>query len=223
MREIRIPGTRMTTTCTGEGRLTPLACNDRGLVYPPSPQPGTSLNGVGQHWHQLSPNSLAWASCASIPCISPGEDPRQERIRSSTWQYAVLSVRIEPCCERVVIAYPDEKSLRDLLAPSSILGLGYCSREEAQLNIDGCTTTACSLRRKVSTTPVTTAISLRRSVANHQPQRGESKLAWAWSILREFVQHSFAITRSVSYLLMSYSLCLEAQAESKRFAVPAPM
>lgn len=52
------------------------------------------------------------------------------------WQYAVISVRSEPRCDRLVIAYPDEKSLRDLLAAPSILGLGYRSREEAQASIE---------------------------------------------------------------------------------------
>lgn len=195
----------MTTTCTGEGRLKPLACNDSGLVYPLSPQLGTSFMGIGQHWYQLSPNSLAWASCASISYIAPSEDPRLEidvvssLVRSSMWQYAVISVRTEPRCERVVIAYPDEKCLRDLLADSSILGLGYCSREEAQRNIDCCKTTAYSSRRKVTATSAKTTQSLRRIVRNRQFPRGESDLARAWSIIRELVQHSLVVAIAAFY------------------------
>lgn len=184
----------MTTTCTGEGRVKPVACDDSGLVHPLSPQLGTSFKGVGPHWHQLSPNNLAGASCASISGIGPREDPRLEE-----WQYAVISVRTEPRCERVVIAYPDEKSLRDLLAASSILGFGYSSREEAQLNIDCYTTTAHPSRREVTATPVTTALSLRRFIANRDLPRGESDLARAWSIICELVQLCFAVAIAAYY------------------------
>ena len=111
----------------------------------------------------------------------------------------MISVRTEPGCERVVIAYPDEKSLRELLAASSILGLGYRSREEAQLNIDGCTTTAYPSRRKVTATPVKTTLSFRRFVANREFPRGESGLARAWSIIGEFLQHSFAVAIAAFY------------------------
>jgi hypothetical protein len=83
---------------------------------------------------------------ASTACTEPREnvclegDVVSSLVHSSMWQYAVISVRSEQGCERLVIAYPDEKSLRDLLAAPSILGLGYHSREEAQSNIDCCTT-----------------------------------------------------------------------------------
>jgi hypothetical protein len=72
-------------------------------------------------------------------------------VHSSMRQYAVISVRSEQGCERLVIEYPDEKSLRDLVAAPGILGLGYRSREEAQANIDGCTTAAHSSPRKLTT------------------------------------------------------------------------
>lgn len=55
---------------------------------------------------------------------------------SSTWQYAVIDLRTEPGRERLVIAYPDEKTLRDLLAAASIVALGYGSRQEAVEEID---------------------------------------------------------------------------------------
>jgi hypothetical protein len=35
-----------------------------------------------------------------------------------------------------VIAYPDEESLRELIAGPSIIACGFASREEAQTNID---------------------------------------------------------------------------------------
>ena len=47
-------------------------------------------------------------------------------------QYAVIAgLRIETGRERLVISYPNEKSLRDLLATSSILALGFSSWEDA--------------------------------------------------------------------------------------------
>ena len=99
---------------------------------------------------------MAWASCVSTLCIEPHEDPRLEGaavsslVHGSMWQYAVISFRTEPRCERAVIAYPDEKSLRGLLAAPSIVGLGYRSREEAEANIDCCTTKAYPSRREAT-------------------------------------------------------------------------
>jgi hypothetical protein len=47
-------------------------------------------------------------------------------------QYAVIAgLRTETGLERLVIAYPSEKTLRDLIAASSILAVGFSSREEA--------------------------------------------------------------------------------------------
>jgi hypothetical protein len=61
---------------------------------------------------------------------------------ASTWQYAVIAVRKDPPLERLVIAYPDEKTLRTLLAGPSIIALGYETREQALADIDGCMHTA---------------------------------------------------------------------------------
>ena len=55
-----------------------------------------------------------------------------ELVNSSGLQYAVIAgLRTETGLERLVIAYPNEKSLRDLLATSSILAVGFSSREDA--------------------------------------------------------------------------------------------
>jgi hypothetical protein len=70
-----------------------------------------------------------------------------ELVDTSTWQYAVISVRSEPIRERLVIAYPDEETLRDLIAAPSIVALGYTSRADALKNIDRCVTTKASLKR----------------------------------------------------------------------------
>ena len=74
-----------------------------------------------------------------------------ELVVSSTWQYAVISVRSEPGGERLVIEYPDEETLRDLIAAPSIVALGYTSRADALKNIDRCVTTTSSLKRLLET------------------------------------------------------------------------
>jgi hypothetical protein len=194
----------MTTTCTDEGRLKSLACNDFGLVCPLLPQLGTSFTSFGHHWYRSSPSSLPWSSCASISCVEPSWDQRLEgdvvsSLVPGASQYAVISVRAEPRCERVVIAYFDEKSLRNLLAAPSILGLGYRSREEAQVNIDCCTTTPYPSRRKLTAASVTTTRTLKRFVANHEFPRSECKLARAWGIIRKLLQHSVTIAIAALY------------------------
>lgn len=57
-------------------------------------------------------------------------------------QYAVISVHGEPRPERTVVAYLDEKTLRDLLAEPSIVSFGYRSREEAKASLDECVSTS---------------------------------------------------------------------------------
>jgi hypothetical protein len=59
-----------------------------------------------------------------------------ELVETSTWQYAVICVRSEPDPKRLVIAYPDEETLRDLIAAPSIVRLGYSCRADALKNID---------------------------------------------------------------------------------------
>jgi len=77
-----------------------------------------------------------------------------ELVDTSTWRYAVISVRSEPDRERLVIAYPDEETLRDLIAAPSIVALGYTSRADALKNIDRCVTTKASLKRLLKTAPL---------------------------------------------------------------------
>jgi hypothetical protein len=53
-------------------------------------------------------------------------------------RYAIIqasSTKDHP--ERLVVAYPDENCLRDLIAAPSIVGLGFTSREEAMANLIG--------------------------------------------------------------------------------------
>jgi hypothetical protein len=60
-------------------------------------------------------------------------------VRCSTVHYAIIqasSRKDHP--EMLVVAYPDENCLRDLIAAPSIVGLGFRSREEAMARlVDG--------------------------------------------------------------------------------------
>ena len=59
-----------------------------------------------------------------------------ELVDTSTFRYAVITVRPDPARERLVIAYRDEDTLRDLIAAPSIVALGYTSRADALKNIN---------------------------------------------------------------------------------------
>lgn len=72
-------------------------------------------------------------------------------VDTATWQYAVISVRTEPGRERLVIAYPDEETLPDLIAEPSIVALGYTSRAHALKNMDRCVTIKASLEQQLRT------------------------------------------------------------------------
>jgi hypothetical protein len=142
---------------------------------------------------------------ASTACTEPRDNVCMESdvvsslVHSSMWQYAVISVSSEQGYERLVIAYPDEKSLRDLLVAPSILGLGYQSLEEAQSNIDGCMMPAHSSPRKLMATSFTTNRPLKHSVANREIRRGEAKLARTWRIVRCLAYHSIGVAIAVFY------------------------
>ena len=76
-----------------------------------------------------------------------------ELVDTSTWRYAVICLRPEPGRERLVVAYPDEETLRDLIAAPSIVALGYRSRADAlkDKDIDRDVTTTASLKRRLKT------------------------------------------------------------------------
>ena len=102
-----------------------------------------------------------------------------ELVYTSTLRYAVISVRSEPDRERLVVAYPDEDTLRDLIAAPSIVALGYTSRAEALKNIDRCVTTKDSLKRLLKTASLhshMTFLALLRRLAGGFGLSGTSKV-----------------------------------------------
>lgn len=91
-------------------------------------------------------------------------------VHNLTQQYAVISVRREPRPERTVVAYLDEKTLRDLLAEPSIVSLGYLSREEAIESLDGCASTGHGLPANVAAASVDMADRSLDECGMTQPQ-----------------------------------------------------
>jgi hypothetical protein len=79
------------------------------------------------------------------------DDVVDELVDTSTWQYAVISVRSDPARDRLVIAYPDEETLRNLIAAPSIVALGYTCRADALQNMDRCVTTKASSKQPLTT------------------------------------------------------------------------
>ena len=70
-------------------------------------------------------------------------------VHCSSVRYAVIqasSKKDRP--ERLVIAYRDQKCLRDLIAAPSIIGLGFASREEAIANLEGRMSDAAPSKQK---------------------------------------------------------------------------
>lgn len=114
-------------------------------------------------------------------------------VHTSMRQFAVISVRTLPHCERLVIAYPDEQTLRDLLAKPSIVALGYSSREEAEASICRCRTTAQPLRRTSMATSVADPTqALKEFVCNHPLAKDRFSLGKTQSAICGLLQQTLA-------------------------------
>jgi hypothetical protein len=87
---------------------------------------------------------------------------------SSGVQYEAIEVlHTETCLERVVIAVPNEQTLRDLIAVPSIVALGFCSREEAVADSRVCVSTAVPYQR------------IPEAVAGGGTKTNRQRLGWA--------------------------------------------
>lgn len=111
-----------------------------------------------------------------------------ELVDSSGVQYAVIAgLRTETGPERLVIAYPNEKSLRDFLDASSILAVGFGSREDALAG---------------SRTPMPAAISYEQMPkAGGRTERHLQGLRWA----QHPAGRSSLSRRLAEFLFVSYS------------------
>jgi hypothetical protein len=94
----------------------------------------------------------------------------------STVRYAVIqasSKKDHP--ETLVIVYPDENCLRDLIAAASIVGLGFNSREEAMAKLVGSMPDSRALRQESRPMPMAhkaqqgcNSATKRRLIKNHR-------------------------------------------------------
>jgi hypothetical protein len=81
---------------------------------------------------------LLQSACQSFVEAKTDGDVMGVHFYCSDVRYAVIqasSKKDGP--ERLVIAYHDEQTLRDLIAAPSVIGLGFASREEAIANLEG--------------------------------------------------------------------------------------
>jgi len=119
-----------------------------------------------------------------------------ELVHSSIAQYAVIEAhRTEGPLERFVIAYPDEESLRELIAGPSIIACGFASRAEAQTNIDADLCTGAVWKE----TPRDQAEKYQRGVLSAKRRLGAGfNLAQTGRIIRSLLQA--AVTAAILIL-----------------------
>lgn len=92
----------------------------------------------------------------------------KQMVDSSGMQYAVIAgLRTETGPERLVIAYPNEKSLRELIAAASIIAVSFSSREEAVAGCRAFMPTAIYHQQ------------MRETIAGGGTERYRQRLSWA--------------------------------------------
>jgi hypothetical protein len=109
-------------------------------------------------------------------------------------QYALIEARrTEGPSERFVIAYPDEESLRELIAGPSIIACGFANREEAQANIDADFWTAEASKQASGGLTVDGAEKYPRGVLSAKRRLGSGFiLTRTRRIVRAFLQRAVA-------------------------------
>jgi len=114
-------------------------------------------------------------------------------VDSPNAQHAVIEARsIEGPSELFVIVYPDEDSLRDLIAGPSIIACGFASHEEAQANIDADFWTAAAWKQTSGPT-VDGAEQYQRGTLSAKRHLGSAfNLAQTGRVIRSFLQAAVA-------------------------------
>jgi len=107
-------------------------------------------------------------------------------------QYALIEVGHEGRPERFVLAYYEEKSLRDLIAAPSIIAVGFASREQAAANIEDCLP-AVAARAQVPTA----TIENRRDKCQHRCHPAKRRFGGSFSLAETptMVKSGFATWR----------------------------
>jgi|ERR1700723_1829387 len=128
------------------------AVNRKTAIGPDSPYPQVTQDPLEPENARLTSLASGLQGLGAYP-VFDGCGSAQGRVMaglvdSPISQYAVIEARrTEGPSERFVIAYPDEESLRELIAGPSIIACGFASREEAQANIDADFWTAGASRK----------------------------------------------------------------------------
>ena len=113
----------------------------------------------------------------------------KQMVDSSGMKYAVIAgLRTETGPERLVIGYPSEKSLRDLIAAASIIAVGFSSREEAVVG-------------GRDSAPTTTSQRVPAVIAGRESERYHHRLNWA----ERRGQTSSTLRRLSRFIVTSYS------------------
>ena len=94
--------------------------------------------------------------------------------------------------ERLVIAYHDEQSLRDLIAAPSIIGLGFASREEAIANLEDHMAATAPSKQKPRITAMFYLTHANRDLPNGHGQKHRR-------ILQSILQSALAAVVAVIY------------------------
>ena len=132
-------------------------------------------------------------------------------VHNLTQQYAVISVRGEPRPERLVIAYSDEQTLRDLLAEPSFVSFGYHSREEVIASLDESAPTGHGLSADFAPASVDLADRLLGQTGVTHPQ---FRYGFHLAKRREFVcgalKNSFAAAASLFYSKNLFCMAIRA-------------
>jgi hypothetical protein len=109
-------------------------------------------------------------------------------VDSADVRYAIIAgLRTETGPERLVIAYPNEESLRDLIAAPSIVALGFSSREEAASNRASASTAAACEQ-------------MAKAVASRGTETRQQGFGWA----EERGESGSALRRLARFLVSSY-------------------
>jgi hypothetical protein len=114
----------------------------------------------------------------------------KEVVDSAGVRYAIIAgLRTETGPERLVIAYPNEESLRDLIAAPSIVALGFSSREEAAAS------------NRASAPAAAACEQLSKAVAGRGTETCQQGLRWE----EERGKTGLALRRLARFLVTSYN------------------
>jgi hypothetical protein len=115
-----------------------------------------------------------------------------ESVGASTWQYAVIAVGTQPRRECLVLAYPDEKTLRSFIGASSIIALGYDSRDQAAAEIGSCVQTGALQKGPGAPLAGTSARLREQTRTAERRSMGRFGLEWTRNAVGHVLRHSVA-------------------------------